>query len=124
MTVCRENVRIDGIKSPATNHGESSLHARVNKMLNISAATAEMETIFFFHPSLPTSIYSSSLRRVLLKILGAIAKDFYSPRRGQQRVTCPRRGPRGHPHFQACIAFFVFSTGSLAGLQCFRCTIK
>ena len=48
MTVCRENVRIDGIKSPATNHGESSLHARVNKMLNISEAIAEMETIFFF----------------------------------------------------------------------------
>ena len=48
MIMCHENVRTDKIKSPATNHGESSLHAQVNKMLNISEATAEMETIFFF----------------------------------------------------------------------------
>ena len=48
-------------------------------MLNISEAIAEIETIFFSHPSSPTSSYSSSLRRALLKILGVIAKDFYSP---------------------------------------------
>ena len=91
-------------------------------MLNIIETTEEMGTIFFFSPKF-TNI------KLLIKPQESSSKNPWSnsptltPPGGDN--TCPAAspgGPGGHPHFQAWTAFFVFSAGSLPGLQCFRRT--